>query len=95
MKVKISGSILTNLFSSVSAGCVGKSSIVLRYTEDKFNTSHLTTLQVCTRHDLQHTKGVRRFLYIYSDWGGGKGLFVLSGDLAKISSEISRSVSEE
>lgn len=63
MKVKISGSILTNLFSSVSAGCVGKSSIVLRYCEDKFNSSHLTTLQVCTRHSLQHTKGVRRFLY--------------------------------
>ena len=64
---------------------MGKSSIVLRYVEDKFNTSHLTTLQVCTRHNLQHTKGVRRFLYINSGWGG----------TLSISSEISRSVSPE
>lgn len=28
-------------------GCVGKSSILLRYIEDKFNDKHLTTLQVC------------------------------------------------
>merc|ERR1711973_587890 len=26
-------------------GCVGKSSIVLRYVEDKFNSSHLSTMQ--------------------------------------------------
>merc|ERR1711936_607117 len=26
-------------------GCVGKTSCVLRYVDDKFNTSHLTTLQ--------------------------------------------------
>ena len=41
------------------AGCVGKSSIVLRYVEDKFNSSHLSTLQVCTRHNLQLFPGVR------------------------------------
>lgn len=28
-------------------GCVGKTSIVLRYCENKFNEKHLTTLQVC------------------------------------------------
>lgn len=28
-------------------GCVGKTSILLRYIEDKFNDKHLTTLQVC------------------------------------------------
>lgn len=28
-------------------GCVGKTSVVLRYVEDKFNERHLTTLQVC------------------------------------------------
>lgn len=27
-------------------GCVGKTSVVLRYVEDKFNDKHLTTLQV-------------------------------------------------
>lgn len=28
-------------------GCVGKTSLLLRYIEDKFNDKHLTTLQVC------------------------------------------------
>ncbi len=28
-------------------GCVGKTSCVLRYVEDKFNDKHITTLQVC------------------------------------------------
>jgi len=27
-------------------GCVGKSSVVLRYIEDKFNDDHITTIQV-------------------------------------------------
>lgn len=27
-------------------GCVGKTSVALRYVEDKFNVSHITTLQV-------------------------------------------------
>lgn len=27
-------------------GCVGKTSVALRYVEDKFNDKHLTTLQV-------------------------------------------------
>ena len=27
-------------------GCVGKTSVVLRYVENKFNEKHLTTLQV-------------------------------------------------
>lgn len=27
-------------------GCVGKTSVVLRYIEDKFNDDHLTTVQV-------------------------------------------------
>ena len=27
-------------------GCVGKTSVVLRYVENKFNDKHLTTLQV-------------------------------------------------
>ena len=43
-------------------GCVGKSSIVLRYVEDKFNTGHLTTLQVGKLTKLYHVQssiGVR------------------------------------
>lgn len=28
-------------------GCVGKTSLVLRYVEDKFNNKHTTTVQVC------------------------------------------------
>ena len=31
-------------------GCVGKTSLVLRYVEDKFNPKHITTLQVCTKY---------------------------------------------
>lgn len=27
-------------------GCVGKTSIVLRYVEDKFNSNHVSTVQV-------------------------------------------------
>jgi len=27
-------------------GCVGKTSVVLRYVEDKFNEKHISTLQV-------------------------------------------------
>ena len=27
-------------------GCVGKTSVVLRYVEDKFNDKHVSTLQV-------------------------------------------------
>lgn len=27
-------------------GCVGKTSLVLRYVENKFNDKHITTLQV-------------------------------------------------
>ena len=27
-------------------GCVGKTSLMLRYVQDKFNDKHLTTLQV-------------------------------------------------
>lgn len=27
-------------------GCVGKTSLVLRYVQDKFNTSHISTVQV-------------------------------------------------
>ena len=29
-------------------GCVGKTSLVLRYVENKFNDKHITTLQVET-----------------------------------------------
>ena len=28
-------------------GAVGKTSVVLRYVENKFNDKHITTLQVC------------------------------------------------
>lgn len=28
-------------------GCVGKTSLILRYVEDTFNPKHVTTLQVC------------------------------------------------
>lgn len=31
-------------------GCVGKTSVALRYVEDKFNDKHITTLQVIFMH---------------------------------------------
>ena len=31
-------------------GCVGKTSIVLRFVQNKFNEKHLTTLQVQKQH---------------------------------------------
>ena len=50
----------SSFFYSVYLGCVGKSSIVLRYVDDKFNTGHLTTLQVCSpRYHVQASIGVR------------------------------------
>ena len=37
-------------------GCVGKTSLVLRYVENKFNEKHLTTLQVrLTEWSIQET----------------------------------------
>lgn len=30
-------------------GCVGKTSLALRYVEDKFNESHVSTLQVSSK----------------------------------------------
>ena len=47
------------------SGCVGKSSLVLRYVEDKFNSGHLTTLQVCSRHNMvQSSLGVRSLTWL-------------------------------
>lgn len=42
------GSNTTHNFKVVllGEGCVGKTSLVLRYVEDKFNSSHITTVQV-------------------------------------------------
>lgn len=42
------GSLRNNSFKVVllGEGCVGKTSLVLRYIENKFNDKHLTTLQV-------------------------------------------------
>lgn len=31
-------------------GCVGKTSLVLRYVEDKFNSKHISTIQVIILH---------------------------------------------
>lgn len=40
-------------------GCVGKTSLVLRYCENKFNDKHITTLQVRN---------------VNADWGTGQPL---------------------
>lgn len=41
-------------------GCVGKTSLMLRYVQDKFNEKHLTTLQVSCCHFLL---AIRRLRY--------------------------------
>jgi GTPase SAR1 family protein len=46
-------------------GCVGKTSCVLRYVEDKFNDKHITTLQVSpTTNKLQLYKRVQILKFI-------------------------------
>lgn len=37
-------------------GCVGKTSVALRYVEDKFNVKHITTLQVNVNNRLSNVK---------------------------------------
>ena len=65
-----------SFLSSLYLGCVGKSSIVLRYVDDKFNTGHLTTLQVCSpRYHVQASIGVRDMSCI---WGHDKGRVIMS-----------------
>ena len=39
----------------ICAGCVGKTSTVLRYVENKFESKHLSTLQVKIFHHLPHS----------------------------------------
>lgn len=49
-------------------GCVGKTSILLRYIEDKFNDKHLTTLQVCIGTKVQFERNnqlYQRTLQLY------------------------------
>lgn len=40
------GTIFFALSLSICKGAVGKTSLVLRYVEDTFNSNHITTLQV-------------------------------------------------
>lgn len=42
-------------------GCVGKTSLVLRYVEDKFNDRHITTLQVQVKSPLPCYSCVLKF----------------------------------
>lgn len=60
MSTKSSG---TNNFKVVllGEGCVGKTSILLRYIEDKFNDKHLSTLQVS---NYKYLANVKKYLII-------------------------------
>ena len=52
-------------------GCVGKTSLVLRYVEDKFNDKHYSTLQV--REPTEQSQWSLAFYYHRSGyWPGGK-----------------------
>jgi len=50
-------------------GCVGKTSVVLRYVEDKFNDKHLTTLQATFLNKKLNISGKRVNLAIWDTAG--------------------------
>lgn len=50
-------------------GCVGKTSIVLRYVEDKFNPQHISTLQASFLNKKLHLDGKRVQLNIWDTAG--------------------------
>lgn len=50
----IAGSVYNFKVVLLGEGCVGKTSLLLRYIEDKFNDKHLTTVQVRPRILLSH-----------------------------------------
>ncbi|XP_011299308.1 ras-related protein Rab-21 [Fopius arisanus] len=53
-------------------GCVGKTSVVLRYVEDKFNDDHLTTVQASFLTKKLNIKGKRINLAIWDTAGQEK-----------------------
>jgi len=53
-------------------GCVGKTSIVLRYTEDKFNKEHLSTIQASFLNKKLNIDGKRINLAIWDTAGQEK-----------------------
>lgn len=53
-------------------GCVGKTSIVLRYIEDKFNSSHITTVQASFLNKKLNIDGIRINLAIWDTAGQEK-----------------------
>ncbi|XP_023946372.1 ras-related protein Rab-21 [Bicyclus anynana] len=64
----------TNNFKVVllGEGCVGKTSILLRYIEDKFNDKHLTTLQATFLNKKLNINGKRINLSIWDTAGQEK-----------------------
>lgn len=46
-------------------GCVGKTSVALRYVEDKFNDKHITTLQVTLSPSLLRVIASRRCIGVF------------------------------
>jgi Ras-related protein Rab-21 len=53
-------------------GCVGKTSLVLRYVEDKFNSSHVTTVQASFLNKKLNIDGKRINLAIWDTAGQEK-----------------------
>ena len=49
-------------------GCVGKTSLVLRYVEDKFHEKHFSTIQVCYRLEKSMIKSLLKNLSLQASF---------------------------
>lgn len=67
-------------------GCVGKTSLVLRYVDDRFNPNHITTLQASFLAKKLNINGKRVSLSIWDTAGQERFVFAVAFDRFCVSS---------